>query len=576
MLGVPNIRIQVNNENLQNPPYLLEAIKQVEASEKTPEVNGSTQPMQQPQFKPKEPTSPGQRSEPSSIQRIEPKTTESDIPRDDNEPHNFSVVKEETIEEILDLDPESVLRLSPESVMNGVSPSEYTRISDHVASESSNKQELPDLENNDNKKMASDLVVKKHDNVNSRRPQLPVANSHLKKPASQLEDEDSPENDEANGMNRTAFQKTGGAKTLVSPSVASDDNLSPNEQSKKAAAYPPPDTWSPHQIMQGVTNVSHVPATVNREYGSQTRTRITLGGGYIRDKLPPLVNPSSNEYVDNRPEKPVTPLEKPDSSQQSGSKVISSVVEVPEKIILPASVAKPVKEQPFLKLTEENGSASVFMKAKLDNRCPKRGVMTFDHPTACDKYFYCEDGFISEQTCPNGLMYGTRDMVKDYCVHRWKVNCEDKSVPNPISSPGCRWQYGIFNVQGSPKCSPDFYECMGGTFEVKRCSIDGQIYDDRTKSCQFAETVGCANEALADFHCPPDDQGNTYWPFPRYFLNERALIHCVNDKPEIVRCTDEERVDPEHLHCVPLSKLNASNVNAEQTERKSRERKKNT
>lgn len=463
-----------------------------------------------------------------------------------------------------------MLKLSPESIMNGISPSEYTRISDNVASESSNKQEFTNLENNNsNKQMVSDLVVSKSENVNSRRPQLPVANSHLKKPALQVDDE-------ATTTNGTVFQKSGGAKTLVSPSVAADDNLSPNEPLKKAAAYPPPpDTWSPHQIMQGVTNASLVPATVNREYGSATRTRITLGGGYVRDRLPPLINPASSEYIDNKPEKPVTPLEKPNLPQPSGSKVVSAVIEVPEKIILPASVARPIKEQTYTKVNEEtNGNSSSSIRNKLDNRCPKRGVITFDHPTACDKYFYCEDGYISEQTCPNGLMYGTRDVVKDYCVHRWKVNCEDKSVPNPISSPGCRWQYGIFNVQGSPKCAKDYYECTGGIFVLRMCSIDGQVYDDRTKSCQFAETVGCSNEALAEFKCT-EDQGNTYWPFPRYYLNERALIHCINDKPEIVRCADNERVDPEHLHCVHLSKTIASNPNGEQPERKAREQKEN-
>lgn len=137
---------------------------------------------------------------------------------------------------------------------------------------------------------------------------------------------------------------------------------------------------------------------------------------------------------------------------------------------------------------------------------------------------------------------------------------------------GLSCQYGLFSVQGSPKCSPDFYECQAGKFEVKKCSIEGQIYDDRTKSCQFAEQVGCAAEALADFQCPPDDQGNTYWPFPRYFLNERALIHCVNDKPEIVRCTEHERVDPEHLHCVPMAKVTPAN--GAPAERQARSKKK--
>lgn len=560
----------MNNENLQNPPYLLEAIKQVEAAENSPIIHGVNQTQQVKHNKTSSVAKTTPRVEPNLLPANDHKTNDAETnTHEEHEPSSFSVVKEETIEEILDLDTESVLKLSPETIFNGISPADYSRIIDNVASESSNKQEYANLENSNNKPAPSDLVVKKHDNVNSRRPQLPVANSHLKKPTGQLEDDESVTANETSMANGTVFQKTGGAKTLVSPSVAADEPI------KKAAA-PPPDTWSPHQIMNGVSNTSLIPATVNREYGSQTRTRITLGGGYIRDRLPPLVNPASSSYQDDRPEKPVTPLEKPQLAQPAGSREISRVIEVPEKIVLPIGVARPLKEQPFTKVIDESNKSSIIPMSKLDDRCPKRGVMTLDHPTACDKYLYCEDGYISEQTCPNGLMYGTRDMVKDYCVHRWKVNCEEKSVPNPISSPGCRWQYGIFNVQGSPKCSPDFYECTAGTFEVKRCSIDGQIYDDRTKSCAFAETVGCANEALSDFKCPPDDQGNTYWPFPRYFLNERALIHCVNDKPEIVRCTDEERVDPEHLHCVPLSKINPPNGTGEQTERKARERKKST
>lgn len=484
------------------------------------------------------------------------------------EPHSFSVVKEETIEEILDLDPESVLKLSPESIINGVSPADYSKMTDTVAAEATNNHhEYASLENDNNNNNNQGML---------RKPQLPVTNSHLKKPAEALNDDDSLL---AGGMNGLPVPvKNSGAKSLVSPSVAADEPApGAADLQKKASHSSPPDTWEPSQVMNGVTNASLVPATVNKEYGHQTRTRITLGGGYVRDRLPPLVNPASSNYQDDRPEKPVVPLERPHLKPDQGSSgpvEVSRVIEVPEKIVIPAGLINSNKQQ-----TNNKATSNQTYLGRPDSRCPKKGVITFEHPTACDQFFYCEDGYISEQTCPNGLMYGTRDMITDYCVHRWKVSCEDKSVPNPISSPGCRWQYGIFNVQGSPKCSPDFYECVEGKFEVKKCSIDGQVYDDRTKSCRFAEQVGCTNEALADFHCPPDDQGNTYWPFPRYFLNERALIHCVNDKPEIVRCTELERVDPEHLHCVPMAKLTnngASASNGELAERKARERKKTT
>lgn len=567
--GVPNIRIQVNNENLQNPPYLLKVIEQVEAMQANGSLNADSAASQAPQasYAPKsqftanttnrlEPAVPSAKEAPQQPQPDGAATSHEEDHHQTNteealEPHSFSVVKEETIEEILDLDPDSVLKLSPESIISGVSPADYSKMTDTVAAETSNNhQEYASLDANANNNNQGFV----------RKPQLPVTNSHLKKPAEKLDEDDSLL---AGGLSGLPVPvKNSGAKSLVSPSVAADEPPAQGaaDLQKKMIQPPPPDTWEPSQVMNGVTNASLVPATVNKEYGSQTRTRITLGGGYVRDRLPPLVNPASSSYQDYKPEKPVTPLEKPHIKAETREPVeVSRVIEVPEKIFIPSS-NKGMENQSYI--------------GKPDSRCAKRGVMTFEHPTACDKYFYCEDGYLSEQTCPNGLMYGTRDMVTDYCVHRWKVSCEDKSVPNPISSPGCRWQYGIFNVQGSPKCSPDFYECTEGKFEVKKCSIDGQVYDDRTKSCRFAEQVGCTNEALADFHCPPDDQGNTYWPFPRYFLNERALIHCVNDKPEIVRCTELERVDPEHLHCVPMAKLTNNAPAGDLAERKARERKK--
>lgn len=409
-------------------------------------------------------------------------------------------------------------------------------------------------------------------NQSGRKPagqQLPVANSHLKKPASVASE---PADETSTG---------GGAKSLVSPTILLDAPATNDDKqlkTKKANGQQPPDVWEPNQVMSGVSNVSLVPAVINRDYGSQTRTRVTLGGGYQRDRQPAPEEPAASKLAGSGT----------GSKLDSGSGAFSHLVEVPERIVLPASVLtsqqparQPTHKQPTIVAAASTSNASLVSppgrQQKLDPRCPKQGVVTFEHPIACDKFFFCEDGYLSEQTCPNGLLYGTRDTVRDYCVHRWKATCEDKVIPNPVSSPGCRWQFGIFSVQGSPKCTPDFYECIEGRFEVRKCSIDGQVYDDRTKSCQYSEAVGCAQETLGDFQCPADDQGNTYWPFPRYFLNERALIHCVNDKPEIVRCTSEERVDPEHLHCVPIGKLQPKShgsVLDVPVERRARERKK--
>ena len=522
----------MNNDNLKSPPYLLEAIKRAEASEAASQlVANVVPPMSRTPIESVPKTgNAGPRLSEQLASAPKPARTNEAVERD---LFSFGPIKEDTIEEVLDLE--------PESLTSGISPSDYSKLTNEMVASASEPQ--------------TEMLTSLDQQQSGRKPQLPVTTSHLKRPL--LAPENQPEEVAAKRRDENNSSQ-GPAKSLVSPRVASDDEppaaSSQVEQLQKKRGPTPPDTWEPSQVMNGVTNASLVPATVTREYGSNTRTRITLGGGYVRNRLPALVNPASSEYVDDRPEKPAAPLERPqplDRPRASGE--VSRVIEVPERIVLPAGIfdknSASSDSNKFVVSLSSNNSAT--RNRSPDPRCPDRGVTSLEHPTACDKYFVCDEGSISEHTCPNGLMYGTRDLVRDYCVHRWQAVCGDKSVPNPISSPGCRWQYGIFSVQGSPRCTPDFYECAEGRFEVRKCSLNGQVYDDRTKSCQYAEQVGCAEEALAHFHCPPDDQANTYWPFPRYFLNNRALIHCINDKPAIVRCREDERVDPEHLHCVP-------------------------
>jgi len=494
----------------------------------------------------------------------------------------FSEIKDETLEEMLDLEPDSVLKLSPDKMSESLSPQDYAKLRDPMQNKTTiiiKQQE----QQGERKPIPEPITLTSAPTVIIRKPQLPVTSSHLKRPAfsriidpeeqasrmasslgsgtrAQLEHED-----EAALVASSAFSNSNGPKSRV-PAGESTEKGPENK-----AVQELPDTLEPSQVMPGVSNASLVPATVTRDYGTNSRTRITLGGGYVRNKLPPSVDPTSSEYSDQsyKPSKQAIDRPQPETTTEPEKTIHESsrLIEVPERIVLPTSVFSQDKNSPhqqqqttimgdkFLLINVTTTSVDKKPQkplGKLDSRCPKTGTTTLEHETACDKYYFCEDGHITEYMCPNGLLYGQRNPVKDYCVHRWEAVCGEKTVPNPISSPGCRWQWGIFGVQGSPRCTPDFYECQEGRFEVRKCSIDGQVYDDRTKSCKFAEQVGCAEGSIVDFKCPPDDQGNTYWPFPRYFLNERALIHCVNDKPAIVRCRDNERVDPEHLHCVQV------------------------
>jgi hypothetical protein len=572
--SLPNIRIQVNSENLQNPPYLLDALKQVEKTEQKAAAAAASVTANQ-NAHPPESFASGQDS------AIQAQAQPRDPITSANDERNYVAAASSD-------DSKSVApNLASADEMSSIGSGKGDTILEEMADLDAESEPKPFSAS-----LAASSVVSSEPvqgstleagNNNNRHFQLDVTSSHLKRPSmvmsSELVEDELSGESSSPGATETKQHQAGetanigpGAKSHVSPSVANDDGPATGggggsqlaKLGEKTAASPP-DTWEPNQVMQGVTNASLVPATVRRHYGHQTRTRITLGGGYQREQQAPLASPpsSSSDYVDNKPEKLPKPSDNSAHEHQSAGSSLdnSRVIEIPERIVLPDSVFTKQHDQ----VSKNTTTTPVQQVARRrDTRCPSNGVTSLEHPTACDKYFLCENGYSSEQVCPNGLMYGTRDIVRDYCVHRWQVVCGDKSIPNPISSPGCRWQNGIFSVQGSPKCTPDFYECTDGSFEVKKCSISGQVYDDKTKSCQYAEQVGCAQEALADFQCPPDDQSNTYWPFPRYFLNERALIHCVSDKPQIIRCRDHERVDPEHLFCVPIDK-SAPRVNEDGT-----------
>lgn len=551
----------MNNDNLQSPPYLLEAAKQAEQAANIASSNNNEASLGADKGRlATDDSSSATRSEgsvaPSAIVEAgedQLMAASSEESADNSAPADFSVVKEETVEEILDLDPESAMRAIQ---AEGSSPAVSSVAQDEPMDRDPSEEQSSAVSQSGNQASGTSEVGQV-----SRKAQtlLEVTSSHLKRPATQM----SPETDSSSQPPASEnSHESGGAKSLISPSVAAEDSPGPSnaELLKRKVKPNPPDLWAPHQVMNNAGNGSTVPAIVNRDYGHHTRTRITLGGGYVRDRTP--VEPPPSTVSRDQPERK---REREQERDRQKATETTHVVEVPERIVLteetaPATPArKPHKPAVEVAVAPTTNKTKLKQQGKPDPRCPKQGTESFEHPTACDKYLLCEDGYLSERVCPNGLMYGLRDTVVDYCVQRWTVSCEDKSQPNPISSPGCRWQYGIFNVQGSPKCTPDYYECTAGNFEVKKCSIDGQVYDDRTKTCRFAEQVGCQLEALNDFQCPPDDQSNTYWPFPRYFLNERALIHCINDKPQIVRCTEHEKVDPEHLHCVLTSKLRPNN-----------------
>lgn len=62
----------------------------------------------------------------------------------------------------------------------------------------------------------------------------------------------------------------------------------------------------------------------------------------------------------------------------------------------------------------------------------------------------------------------------------------------PISSPGCEYQFGIY--EASAECATSFIKCAHGQPIPAECE-DGLAYDGRTHSCNWPDLLE---------HCDPE------------------------------------------------------------------------
>lgn len=247
----------------------------------------------------------------------------------------------------------------------------------------------------------------------------------------------------------------------------------------------------------------------------------------------------------------------PDSfaSSQSPSLAVVSQVQ-PPPLLFQQQQPQPQQQaaaSPALTFVNAEPEAAPSFEHVLSRGCPPKGVFSWENKDYCDRYYMCTNGTFTEEACPNGLGYSQMGAVYQHCAYNWNVDCGAKKTAQPLASPGCPWQFGIFPVASAVgRCSIDYYVCEWGVPETKRCSPEGLFYDDRIKGCQWADQLGCKSEALLNFKCPPEDEDNPYWPYPRYYHTKQDVIVCVNEQPRLVHCTEEQAVDPSSLACIDL------------------------
>merc|ERR1719507_2316933 len=174
-------------------------------------------------------------------------------------------------------------------------------------------------------------------------------------------------------------------------------------------------------------------------------------------------------------------------------------------------------------------------QAASPGRCPENyGVQTYADDYACDRFFKCENGTLTEEICENGLAYDD----------------------TPISSPGCLYQFGIYPV--GKGCQTTFFKCAHGTTYETACKR-GQAYSNEYHRCDYPDSVqDCDSESVVGFKCPaahelpPNAVARRFLPYPRFPLpdDKYAYIVCVYDQPRIQYCGEYSYFDEHTLTCV--------------------------
>jgi len=190
--------------------------------------------------------------------------------------------------------------------------------------------------------------------------------------------------------------------------------------------------------------------------------------------------------------------------------------------------------------------------------CPDvYGLATTPHETHCDKFYKCENGTLTLETCENGLLFDGKSGVHNHCGYNWGVHCgERKWEDTPLSTPGCLYQFGIYPKQPGV-CHSSYIKCAFGTPYETPCE-PGLAYDEVNHSCNWPDLLidrQCDPEAIVGYRCPDKVEPGTlaykFWPYPRFALpgDSSRLVTCVNGYPRLVNCGDHAVVNPATLTC---------------------------
>jgi len=188
-------------------------------------------------------------------------------------------------------------------------------------------------------------------------------------------------------------------------------------------------------------------------------------------------------------------------------------------------------------------------------------AIAFPDPTACDGYYRCANGTVTQERCGHGLLFSGAGAVHEHCDYNWRVNCGDRPLPPDATNPAgrggvCPYAFGLFPT--SEKCVDIYVKCVYGEPQPEQCP-EGLAYDARVHACNWPDLLPYCSvkeaEQLVGYSCPEQVPAGSaslrFGLYPRFATGQcDRLVTCVNYYPRLTVCEYGKVVDEGSLTCV--------------------------
>jgi len=190
------------------------------------------------------------------------------------------------------------------------------------------------------------------------------------------------------------------------------------------------------------------------------------------------------------------------------------------------------------------------------SECPAENGL-FADALQCDRYYECIDGEVTDNLCPDGLVYDETSEKFAKCGFPTGIDCTGRKDRQPAQpTPGCPHQHGYY-AHPDPEVCDKFNFCVDGNPNTVTCA-GGLIFDPATGQCAYSDQTnrpGCTSNDLFGFRCP--DISSSAQEYSRHSDPEdcQNFYLCIEGKARRNGCQVGMVFNPISLSCERQDKV---------------------